>query len=63
MEISKVLTLYGGVEMRSKGVRISVDGSCILSNPKIPTVPNFSGLSRYQAPCPEVPKYNKLVPN
>ena len=25
---------------------------------KIPTVLNFSGLSRYQAPCPEVPKYN-----
>ena len=30
---------------------------------KILTVPNFSGLSRNQAPCREVPKYNKLVPN
>ena len=30
---------------------------------KIPTVPNFSRLSWNQAPCPEVPKYNKLVPN
>ena len=25
---------------------------------KIPTVLNFSGLSRYQAPSPKVPKYN-----
>ena len=25
---------------------------------KIPTVPNFSGLFRYQAPCPEVAKYS-----
>ena len=25
---------------------------------KIPPVPNFSGLSRYQAPCPDVPKYS-----
>ena len=30
---------------------------------KIPTVPNFLRLSRNQAPCPKVLKYNKPVTN